>query len=358
MGDPRAQMTPDQARARYPVLDRCAYLNTGTAGPISEATHRAMADWEERALLRGRGDRAYNFEAGAELRAHLRERIAALLSVPVENLLLTASTTEGCNLVVTGLRLAPEDEVVTTDAEHPGLEEPLRASGARVRVAPVLGRSPEEALAAVVAEVTPRTRLVALSHVLWMNGQVLPVAAIRRATGVPLLVDGAQSVGAIPVEAGVADFYTVSGQKWLCGPELTGALYVADPERLRPQMASYMATHEEGAVRLGVSHHSLSALAGLLAAVEELPEWAFTRASAMAERCREALMGAGLAVHTPPGQATLVSFSARRPTEEAAARCRERDVVIRPLPNDWLRASCGWWTSSEDIDRLVEVVES
>lgn len=353
-------MTPDQARARFPVLDHCAYLNAGTAGPISRATHRAMAGWEERALLRGRGDRAYMFgEDAVALRAGLRERIAALLSVPAERLLLTASTTEGCNLVVTGLRLGPEDEVVTTDAEHPGLEEPLRASGARLRVAPVLGRGPEEALAAVAAEVTPRTRLIALSHVVWLNGQVLPVAAIREATGVPLLVDGAQSAGAIPVDVGVADFYTVSGQKWLCGPELTGALYVADPERLRPQMASYMATHEEGAARLGVSHHPLSAVAGLLAAVGELPGWAFTRASEMADRCRAALIGAGLAVHTPPGRpATLVSFSPRQPAEEAVARCRERDVVIRPLPNGWLRASCGWWTSPEDIDRLVEVVAS
>jgi L-cysteine/cystine lyase len=351
-------MTPDQARARYPVLDRCAYLNTGTTGPISRATHRAMAEWEERALLHGRGSRAYFFEQGNDLRTRLRERLSALIAVPVERLLLTASTTEGCNLVVTGLRLGPEDEVVTTDAEHPGLEEPLRASGARVRVAPVLGRTAEEALAAVAAAVTPHTRLVALSHVLWMNGQVLPVAEIKRATGAPLLVDGAQSVGAIPVEAGVADFYTVSGQKWLCGPELTGALYVADPERLRPQMGSYMATHEDGVGRLGVSHHALSTLAGLLAAVEELPEWAFSRASGMTQRCRSALMEAGLAVHTPPGQATLVSFSPNAPPDDAVARCLDRDVVVRALPNGWLRASCGWWTSSGDIARLVEAVAS
>jgi L-cysteine/cystine lyase len=282
--------------------------------------------------------------------------LGALLRVPAEHLVLTASTTEGCNLVVTGLRLGPEDEVVTTDAEHPGLEEPVRASAARVRVAPVLGRTAEEALAAVVAQVTPRTRLVALSHVLWLNGQVLPVAEIRRATGVPLLVDGAQSAGAIPVEAGPADFYTVSGQKWLCGPELTGALFVADPERLRPQMASHLATHGEGVARLGVSHHALSAVAGLLAAMEERPEWAFARAREMAERCRTALADAGLAVHTPPGQATLVSFTPTGALEAAAARCRERDVVIRPLPNGWLRASCGWWTSQADIDRLVEAV--
>jgi L-cysteine/cystine lyase len=349
-------MTPDEGRARYPVLERYAYLNTGTAGPISLASHRATAEWGERALLRGRGSRAYYFDEGGELRSRLLAALGGLLSVGVEHLLLTASTTEGCNLVVTGLRLGPEDEVVTTDAEHPGLEEPVRASGARVRVAPVLGRTPEEALAAVVAEVTPRTRLVAVSHVLWLNGQVLPVAEIKRATGMPLLVDGAQSVGAIPVDAGGADFYTVSGQKWLCGPELTGALYVADPDRLRPQMASHMTTHGEGASRLQVSHHALASLAGLLAAVEERPPFAFGRAAEMAERCRTALAGAGLTVHTPAGQATLVSFTPDGDPEEAAARCRDRDVIIRTLPNGWLRVSCGWWTSPSDIDRLVEAL--
>jgi L-cysteine/cystine lyase len=349
-------MTPEEARLRFPVLDRCAYLNTGTAGPISVGTHRAMAEWDGRALARGRGDRAYQFEEGDEVRAGARAALAALLGVPSEHVVLTASTTEGCNLVLTGLRLGPEDEVVTTDAEHPGLEEPVRASGARVRFAPVLGRTAEEVLAAVAAEVTPRTRLIALSHVLYLNGQVLPVDEIRRATGVPLLVDGAQSVGAIPVAAGAADFYTISGQKWLCGPELTGALFVADPDRLRPQMAGYATAHGEGAARLAVSHHPVSAVAGLLAAVEELPEWAFARAAAMADRCRAALTGAGLAVHTPGGQGPLVSFTPAAPADEAAARCRERAVVVRPLPNGWLRASCGWWTSDGDIRHLVDAV--
>jgi hypothetical protein len=76
----------------------------------------------------------------------------------------------------------------------------------------------------------------------------------------------------------------------------------------------------------------------------------------MAERCRTALHDAGLTVHTPPGQGPLVSFTPDGPTADAAARCRERDVVIRPLPNGWLRASCGWWTSEDDIRRLVVAV--
>lgn len=349
-------MNPAEARSRFPVLERFAYLNAGTTGPLSRATHAAMAAWQERALLTGRAGRAY-FSDGGEVRARVRERLGTLLGVPAERLALTGSTTEGCNLVITGMRLQPEDEVVTTDAEHPGLEQPLQASGARLRVVPVLGRPASEVVQALAAAVTARTRLVALSHVLWLNGQVLPVADIRRATGVPLLVDGAQSVGAIPVEAAAADFYTVSGQKWLCGPQLTGALYVADPERLRPQIASYMAIHGEAADRLELSFHDPAAVAGLLAAVEEHPDWGFSRAAEMRERCRSSLLESGLEVHTPPGSGTLLACSARGEPEAVVARCLERGVIVRSLPNGWVRVSCGWWTSDDDVSRLVAALE-
>jgi L-cysteine/cystine lyase len=349
-------VSPEEARARFPVLDRYAYLNAGTTGPISRATHAAIASWQERALESGRAGEAY-FKEGGEVRERARERLGALLGVPADRVAITCSTTDACNLVVTGLRLSADDEVVTTDAEHPGLEQPVRASDARVRVVPVLGRPASEVVEAVAAAVTPRTRLVALSHVLWLNGQVLPIAEIRRATGVPLLVDGAQSVGAIPVDAAVADFYTVSGQKWLCGPQPTGALYVADPDGLRPQVAGFGAAHGEGVRRLEVIHHDPSAMAGLLAALEERPEWAFARALETSRRCREALAAAGFEVHTPEGGGTLVSITPPGDPEAAVARCRERGVVVRSLPNGWLRVSCGWWTSDEEVDRLLAALK-
>ena len=85
---------------------------------------------------------------------------------------------------------------------------------------------------------TPRTRLIALSAVSWFDGKVFPWRELREATGVPVLVDGAQSAGAIEVDATGADFYTVSAQKWLCGPDATGALYVREPEALPPRLVA------------------------------------------------------------------------------------------------------------------------
>src|SRR4051812_35727487 len=207
-------MTPAEARALFPVLERCAYLNAGSVGPLSARTHDVMQSGLSEALQVGRGGTAI-WEKASSNEVTLRRRVAALINVPEDRVLLTSSTTEGCNIVVTGLRLAADDEVVTTNAEHPGLLMPLLASGARIKQADVMGRPAAEALQAILAEVTPQTKLVALSHVLWLNGHVLPLADIKRETGLPLLVDGAQSVGAIPVDASVADWYTVSGQKWL-----------------------------------------------------------------------------------------------------------------------------------------------
>jgi L-cysteine/cystine lyase len=341
------------ARALFPVLDRHAYLNAGAIGPLSRASHEAMVEWQARGLA---GGRSGLWEEGGRLQAQVLERLAALLAVPPDRLLLTTSTTEGCNLVVTGLRLGPDDEIVTTDAEHPGLEQPVRSSGARVRVAAVLGRPPDEVVRAVRAEVTGRTRLVALSHVLWGSGEIMPVEEIRRETGVPILVDGAQSAGAIAVQAAAADFYTVSAQKWLCAPEMTGALYVADDAALRPQMSGFAAAFREGVDRLAMTHQPVAVLAALLAALEQRPAWAFARAAEMTERCRLALVEAGFEVRTPPGQACLVAFSAPGGADGALARCLERDVVIRKLPDGWLRASCGWWTSDEDIARLIDAM--
>ena len=110
---------------------------------------------------------------------------------------------------------------------------PLHMSSATVVVA-------EPDAEHIAAAITPRTRLLAISHVLWTTGAVLPVHELRSATGIPVLVDGAQSVGAIPVDANGVDFYTISGQKWLCGPEGTGALVVADPDALRVARPSYL----------------------------------------------------------------------------------------------------------------------
>ncbi len=357
-------MTFEEARAQFPVLERLAYLNAGSMGPLSRTTGEALAEALRFDVEEGRTGRAY-FERMLELREGVRGRLAELLAVPPERMARASSTSSGCNVVLGGLELGPEDEIVTTDAEHPGLLLPLAVSGARVVVAPVTTRPAGEAAETILAAVGPRTRLIALSHVLWTTGQIIPVDAIKEATKLPLLVDGAQSVGAIPVEAGAADFYTVSCQKWLCGPDPLGGLYIANPESLRLSSPTYFSQEslevdgsfvpKEGAKRFDTGWLAPPSLAGLVAALEAAPEWRFERGRELAERCRERLLEAGFAVRTEPGQAGLVTFEPREgDPEAAAAKALEAGVAIRALPKTrWLRASCGYWTSDEDIERLL-----
>jgi L-cysteine/cystine lyase len=352
-------MTFDEVRAAFPVLERCAYLNAGTNGPLATPTVDAIHAALDRELERGRAGQAFIEEAMA-LREVVRERMAALIGVDPSRVALTASTTDGCNIVLAGLGLGPDDEVITTDSEHFGLLGPLHASGAQVVVT---RPDPDEILAAV----GPRTRLVAVSHVLWTTGTVLPVHELRERAGVPVLVDGAQAAGAIPVSAAGVDFYTVSGQKWLCGPGGTGGLYVADPDGLRIARPSYFAQAEHqpdgsfvsrsGAERFEPNWTPVPALAGLRAALDFLPEWAYERAARTAARCRELLGGA---FEVAPGEATLVAF---RPNGEepaaVVASLAEAGVVVREIPRTGLvRVSCGYWTSDGDLERLLAALVS
>ncbi len=351
-------MTFDEARAQFPVLDRYAYLNAGSSGPLPRAAVEAVEARLERDLEQGRSGKGY-IEEYLDLRERIRAKLAAVVACEPGLLALTDSTTRGCQIAVAGLDLAPDDEIVTTGEEHFGLIGALHASRARV----VLAEADEDAL---LAAVTPRTRLIAVSHVLWTTGRRLDVARLRRAGGPPLLVDGAQSAGAIPADLEGADFYTISAQKWLCAPEPTGALYVRDPERLRVALPGHLAAakHEpdgsfepkEGAVRFDSGWLGAPTLAGLEMALSCHPDWRYDAAAAAAGRCRE-LLEPHVEVVTPPGHSTLVSFRPPGDPAELVAALAERDVIVRDLPGrNLVRASCGWWTSEDDLQRLADGV--
>jgi L-cysteine/cystine lyase len=353
-------VTFEEARAQFPVLERYAYLNAGSSGPLPRAAVEAVHARLERDLGEGRSGMRY-IEEILEQRERIRGRIAHVLGTSAELVALTDSTTRGCQIVLAGLGLRTDDEIVTSDEEHFGLAWPLQASGARI----VVVEANEEAL---LKAVTPRTRLIAVSHVLWTTGRRLDLAKLRRPEGPPLLIDGAQSAGAIPVDLAGADFYTVSAQKWLCAPEPTGALLVRDPQALRVALPSgfSMRGHDsgapfvpkEGARRFDSGWIGAPTLAGLEAALAVHPDWRYERAAAAAARCRE-LLAQLVDVVTPAGHSTLVSFHPAGDPAELVAALAEQDVLVRELPGrNLVRASCGWWTSRDDLRRLAEGVSA
>ncbi len=358
-------MSWPQERARFPVLDTLADLNAGTLGPLSRATRDAegaLRRWEGE---HGRGGKAY-FDAMVERRERVRGLLAAQIRVPAGHVALTDSTTGGVQIVVAGLGLGDGDEVVTTDAEHFGLTGPLIASGATLRIAHVRDAPAADVFELIRAQVTARTSLIATSAVSWIDGKAFPWRALREAARVPVLIDGAQAAGAIDEDASDADYYTVSAQKWLCGPDATGALYVRDPDALPARLIAYPSAAsydiaagvwepKEGAARFDQTFTPASSLAGLEAALLDLPAARFERARDLAERCRELLLEQGQAVVTEAGQATLVSFRPPGDATATVAALYERGVVVRELPGTGLvRASVGWWNDDSDLERLAE----
>jgi L-cysteine/cystine lyase len=348
-------MTFEEARAQFPVLERVAYLQAGTNGPLARATTDAVVAESRRDLEEGRSGGAY-FERMLAMREEARAAFAAVLGTEAASIALVESTTRGCATVLAGFGLGSEDEVVTTDHEHFGLTGTLFATGARV----VIVDADEDA---ILSAITPRTRLIATSHVLWTTGRRFDLARLKRESGLPLLVDGAQSAGAIPVELGEIDFYTVSAQKWLCAPDPAGALYVRDPEAVRMKTPSYFSQDsyetsgafvpKGSAARFDGGWIGVPALAGIVAALGTHPEWRYERAAKMAARCAE-LLSEHVEVITPPGHSTLVSFRPNGDPTELVAKLHDAGVVVRELPGRTIvRASCGWWTSEDDMQRLV-----
>src|SRR3954452_11981778 len=179
-------------RAELPVFERRISMNTGTAAPTPPRGIEAARQEMDRVLQEGRAGKPH-WESIKAARNGLRERIARLMGCDASEVALTGSATDGVNTALNALGLGPGDEVLTTDEEHPGILAPLglaQRRGVRVRVLPW------DELAGAAG---PRARLIACSHVSWSTGRVADTEALR-ATGVPLLCDGAQCPGAIPVD--------------------------------------------------------------------------------------------------------------------------------------------------------------
>jgi L-cysteine/cystine lyase len=348
-------------RAEFPVLARQAYLNAGTDGPLPARAAAAAGEELRRELEEGRS--MAHFERRTELTDELRRAYARALSCDAEDVALTTCTTEGIAQTIGGLDLGRGDEILTSEEEHPGLLGALGAAralqGVEIREVP---------LAQVAEAVGPRTRLVACSHVGWLSGSLAPAALGE--LDVPVLLDGAQGVGAIEVDVKDlgCDAYAGAGQKWLCGPDGTGMLYVSPAlrERLSVSRRGYGNLADPGAGLDAQPHEdarrfdslSLNAetVACALAAIGllEAAGWAAVheRARALAARLAEMLAEVGRAP-APRDPTTLVSFPSPDPEGERALLA-ENGVILRNIPNrPWLRASVGAWNNEDDLDRLL-----
>jgi selenocysteine lyase/cysteine desulfurase len=212
------------------------YLNTGWAGPSPEAVVTRIQRVLDEERSAGPASLA-GLRLSKEVREEAQSKVAELLNVDAEEILLTHGTTEGVHIVLYGFPWRPNDELVTCDLEHPAIATAAAVLAERRSVSVRRLEVPPDAAEADMAElfsgaIGPQTRMVALSHVQYSCGLRLPVRSIADAAhrvGALLLIDGAQTAGQIPLDLRQlgADFYAISGQKWLLGPEGTGALFIA-----------------------------------------------------------------------------------------------------------------------------------
>ena len=354
---------PSSLRSEFPVLERLSYLNAGSNGPVprrgAEAARAALARQAED----GRGGREF-FQWAVGLMDELRGRVAEVMRCDSTELALARSTTDGVNVVLSALDLDEGDEVLTSDEEHPGVLAPLAGArerrGIRIRVVP---------FDSLAGEVRPETRLVACSHVSWITGREVDAEALAGA-GAPVLLDGAQALGAVPLDVRAlgCDFYAAAGQKWLCGPSGTGYLYVRE-ERVSellspwPGFGSVKDPHrpldfdlEDSARRFDTGlvppEHAAWALAALDVLGAPAMEAAFERAASLADRLAAQLAEGGATV-APRGRTTLVSWETPDP-EAAVERLWEEGIVVRNLPGwPYLRASVGAWSDEAELERLA-----
>lgn len=386
--DPTESERVAAVRAVLPALGAGIYLNTGTTGPLPAETAAVMAQMADYDLTVGRAH-IDGFLEFLQRMDEARAAVAAVLTADPDDIALTHAATDGMNIGVHGIDWRPGDRVVTTRLEHPGGTGPLYVQrerhGVELEFLDVgAGGDHDRIIAAFDAAIDGRTKAVVVSHVLWATGAVMPVRAIAdlaHERGALVIVDGAQSAGAIPIdlEATGADVYAIPGQKWLLGPEGTGAVAIPRHvrERIAPTSAGYYSferVDSAGDAALwasarryeasGFHRPSVVGMArsiGWLSMFVGLP-WVHERGRRLAAAMHDRLSVIdGVEVVTPRDQmATLISFRIRGWTPDEA--CRELGArvfaVTRTIPLvDAIRISIGFFNEEDELERFAGAVE-
>ena len=222
-----------KVRREFLISDEFAYMNSGTLGPMPKPVYYTVVD----------GYRALSSDPGREnsrqtkAQQVLREKLAAFVNADPGEVALTRNTTEGMNFIANGLDLKAGDEVLCSFHEHPGGLEPWKIKAQRQGIVvkempfPIPTHDPADILNLFEDAITPRTKVISISHITFPTGCMLPVrelAALARPLGILTVVDGAHAIGMMALDMhdlGV-DFYASSPYKWLGAPVGTGFLYL------------------------------------------------------------------------------------------------------------------------------------
>ena len=385
--------TLEEHRQAFPGLQNKIYFNFGGQGTLSQASLEAIIDAHNYLQLKG----PFSLKINAWLQKRigmLRNDLAEELKTTPERITLTENVTAGCNIALWGIEWQAGDHILVTDCEHYGImaiiTEVAERLGLIIDYAPIRETLNQgNPLEAIAQSLQPRTRLVVLSHVLWNTGQLLPLQEIVQlchqytaaTKQVQVLVDGAQSVGLLPLRLTEldADFYAFTGHKWLCGPAGVGGLYISPTafKTIRPTFLGWRSIYEdeiEGGIkwredgqRFEIGTSGYPQYEGLRAALAIHQEWAtpedrYTQLCDLSSYLWQQLSNIPeiecLKKSAP--QAGLVSFQvdSKLSHMEIVQALEKQGIFLRTLPDpDCIRACVHYFTLHTEIERLVECIQ-
>lgn len=359
----------------FPITRGWTFFNHAGVAPISA---RAAAAIEQ--FAREARDDAYLTGRWYHQLELVRKDAARFLKALPEEIAFVKNTSEGIAFVANGLAWKPGDEIISTAVEYPSNVYPwmdvARRCGVTHRMLPeTAGRIDKET---IFDAVTPRTRLIALSHVEYASGfrhDLGAIGAFCRARGILLCVDGIQACGVVPVDVGEMkiDFLSADGHKWLLGPEGAGIFYCRSEllSSLRPEIGwmnvinasdygHYDFTLRHDARRFECGSHNIPGVLALGASLKLLMrvgmDTVAERVLILTDQLCAGLKKKGYEIISSrrPGETSgIVSFKSGGHRHEDIVRALERKKLIIVEREGRLRASPHFYQSQSDIIRLL-----
>lgn len=320
---------------------------------------------------------------------NVKSAIALETNSKIETITLSENVTGSCNIALWGIEWQPDDEILLSDAEHPGviasIKEISRRFGVKVSTFPLVDTLNQGNPVEVIQNhLTSATRLVVISHVLWNTGQVLPLKEISQVCHqypskkpIQILVDGAQSAGLIPLNLPETevDFYGCTGHKWLCGPTGVGFLYVKEnlATPLQPTFIGWRSLDfsksdlpfapDGSRYEIATSAYPLyTGLAGAIALHQAWgnPEKRYQRICQLSAYLWEELNkidGIQCLKNSPP-QSGLVSFYTNNPSQ-LVSNLENKGYYLRTLAYpSCVRACVHYFSLESEIENLIKQIRS
>ncbi|NOX35952.1 MAG: aminotransferase class V-fold PLP-dependent enzyme [Calditrichaeota bacterium] len=370
---------PVTYRQLFPHIDQgVVYLNHAAVSPMHRRALQAMEDYFQERMV---GDIEY-WPRAMEKKQLLKQHIARLIHASAEHIALVNNTSTGLNILANGLDWKPGDRILLNDFEFPANVYPflnLRRRGVEIDFVP--HRNGRILLDDLAARITPRTRLLTISFVEFLNGfrnDLVAIGELCRQHGLIFCVDGIQGVGALQldVQATGIDFLANGGQKWLMWPLGMAFVYVSPRlfDQLHPAFAGWLSVEQAwdffdyrlaflpDASRFEPGTHNVPGIIGALASTELFLEIGMARIEAhilhLAGKLIQELQQRGYRLFTPTEEkfrSGIVTFYHDR-AESLFDYLKQQHIHVS-LREGMIRVSPHFYNTEGDIAAFLNALE-